>query len=356
MTNFHGSDIEKVAAAYQVLPENIINFGVNANPLGLSPKVKSALANHVELITHYPDPTYARLKDAISRYLNVDFNRILPANGTSELIHQIIQYVKPKKALLYTPTYSEYAREVGKQGGKVLDLPLLADHNFRFPQDRFDQYIDQADFILLCNPNNPTATLLTVDELRPLIHAAHERKIPFVLDETYVEFTADPARYSAVSLLPELDNLIVLRGFSKFFAAPGLRLGYGLFGNLELMQKLQDSYPWGVHSLAAFAGRLFLEDSDYLKDTNEYLYAEKQRVLRFLGGLPNITVYPSEVNFFLIRMHQKNATELFLTLLRQGLLIRNFHDEIGSGFFRFCLLDKESNERLLQALAQFLQN
>lgn len=355
MSIFHGSDIEKIAAQYHVLPENLLNFGVNANPLGLSTQVKTALSANIELITNYPDPAYRQLKNAISRYLDVDFNWILPANGTSELIYQIIRHFSPQNAILYTPTYSEYAHEVKKQGGEISELPLAAENNFEFPFQLYHSLLDSADFVLLCNPNNPTATLLSADELSPLIAAAHQKKIPFVIDETYIEFTDHPQIYSAVSLLKQFDNLIVLRGFSKFFAAPGLRLGYGLLANSAIKSQLENNYPWGVHVLAALAGQLFLEDDQYIAASQNYLVAERQRIFDVLSQCPDLTVYPSKINFFLVRLHHHNATELFLYLLRQGLLIRNFHDEIGPGFFRFCMLGKEDNTKLLTALQNFLK-
>ncbi|RRD94423.1 pyridoxal phosphate-dependent class II aminotransferase [Clostridiales bacterium COT073_COT-073] len=355
MNSFHGSDIEKIAAQYHVLPENLLNFGVNANPLGLSNLVKTALSANIELISQYPDPAYGQLKHAISRYVNVDFNWILPANGTSELIYQIIRHFAPKKAILYTPTYSEYAHEIKKQGGEILELPLVAENNFEFPAELYYSQLATADFVLLCNPNNPTATLLRTDELKPLIAAAWQKKIPFVIDETYIEFTDDLQTYSAVSLLKEFDNLIILRGFSKFFAAPGLRLGYGLLADPVIKSKLENNYPWGIHALAALAGQLFLEDTAYITAAQNYMTEERQRIFDFLNHCPDLTVYPTKINFFLVRLHHHNATELFFFLLRQGLLIRNFHDEIGPGFFRFCMLGKEDNTRLLTTLQNFLK-
>lgn len=354
MSAFHGSDIEKIAAVHQISPDNLINFGVNANPLKLSDNVKKALRENIELITDYPDPSYAKLKHAISHYLSVDFERILPCNGTSELIHQIIQSFAPKKAMLYTPTYSEYAREVKKVGGEVLPLALTPQNKFQFPTEDFYRFLPEAELILLCNPNNPTATALKTAELFPLIKSAKENGSLFVLDETYVEFTDRPEDYSAVALLPKFDNLIILRGFSKFFSAPGLRLGYGLFGNLQYLKQFQNTYPWGIHSLAAFAGELMLGDKEYIQASHQYLKKERDRILSYLKQIPDLTVYPTEINFFLLQLGKKSATDLFLFLLKEGFLIRNFHDEIGEGFFRFCIMEEENNTALLHAIERFI--
>lgn len=354
MLAFHGSDIEKIASTYQVLPKNLINYGVNANPLGLSPLAKAALEYNIHLITSYPDPSYHSLKQAIHSYLNVDAGRVLLSNGTSELIHQIIRYYSPKRALLYTPTYSEYAKEVKKQGGEVVELPLRKENQFRFPTELFYQALADCNFVLLCNPNNPTATTLNISELLPLLEASRQRNIPFLIDETYIEFTENPEHYSATTFLHDFNNLIILRGFSKFFAAPGLRLGYGLFGNQDLIDELQASYPWGIHSLAAFAGEIFLSDIAYIQQSRKYIYSERKRILSILQTLPKLTVYPTGVNFFLLELQDKNATDLFLYLLNRGLLIRNFHDEIAPGFFRFCILESDKNDLLLQAIQDFL--
>lgn len=355
MSIFHGSDVEKIAKAYQLDADRLINFGVNANPLGLSEITKEAIRQNIDLITRYPDPNYTSLKKSIANYLGIDAIRVMPSNGTSELIHRIIQSFAPKNALLYVPTYSEYAIEVNKQGGAILELPLDKENNFQFPGKLYRELISQADFVLICNPNNPTATLLSVSELLPLLEMAAARGIPFVIDETYIEFTENTEHYSAITFLEHFPNLIILRGYSKFFAAPGLRLGYGLFGNPEWIRSLTDSYPWAIHSLAAFAGEVILSDQDYLEATQKYIASERKRILRFLNNLPELTVYPTGINFFLVELHHHSSQDLFLFLLKQNLMIRSFYGEIGDGFFRFCILKEEQNTLLLNAIAEFLK-
>lgn len=354
MSNFHGSDIEKIAAQYQIQPESLVNFGVNANPLGLSPRVKQVLASNINLISSYPDPEYSRLKQAISSYLGVDFKSILLGNGTSQLIFQLIQDLAPKSALLYHPTYSEYGREIEKQGGHILSLPLVAANDFAFPYEDYDRAISQVDLVIICNPNNPTATLLKTSQLETLLAKAQQRNIPFIIDETYIEFTNHPPTYSGVSLLKKYPNLVILRGFSKFFAAPGLRLGYSLSFDFDLVRRLENSYPWAISSLAALAGPAFLEDQAYIKASSHYILAERKRIMGILKQIPNLKVYPSEVNFFLAELRSHKAKDLFMFLLNKGFFIRIFHDQIGPGFFRFCLLDQASNDQLLKQIKVFI--
>ena len=107
---FHGSDIEKICSYYNLKKEDIVKFGANVNPLGLSPRASQAIASHIELLSSYPDRDYTSLRNTISRYCNIPADFILPGNGSSELISLLIQERSPKHTLILGPTYSEYSR------------------------------------------------------------------------------------------------------------------------------------------------------------------------------------------------------------------------------------------------------
>ena len=250
---FHGSDIEKICEVYQLKPEEIVKFGANVNPLGLSEHVKEQLAGRLDILSSYPDRNYTSLRSTISEYCNIPAEFILPGNGSSELIALLIQERNPKHTLILGPTYSEYSRELSFSGSTQEYYHLREEDNFVLNVDDLCHTLDgKYDFLILCNPNNPTSSAISINDLRRIVSFCNERNIFVMIDETYVEFAPDINEITAVSLTREFTNLMILRGVSKFYAAPGMRLGYGITGNLEFLKKMKEKQvPWSLNSLGA---------------------------------------------------------------------------------------------------------
>ena len=167
---FHGSDIEKICSYYNLKKENIVKFGANVNPLGLSPKAGRAIAEHVDILSSYPDREYTSLRNTISSYCNIPADFILPGNGSSELISLLIQERAPKHTLILGPTYSEYSRELSFSGSTQEYYHLQESNDFEPDIPDLCRKLEQGyDFLILCNPNNPTSSAITHEELRRLI-------------------------------------------------------------------------------------------------------------------------------------------------------------------------------------------
>ena len=221
---FHGSDIEKICEVYHLNQKDIVKFGANVNPLGLSENVKKQLASRLDILSSYPDRNYTTLRSTISEYCNVPAEFILPGNGSSELISLLIQERNPKHTLILGPTYSEYSRELSFSGSTQEYYHLREEDNFVLNVDDLCQTLEENyDFLIICNPNNPTSSAITREDLRKLIAFCAAKNIFVMIDETYVEFAPDINEITAVTLTKEFTNLMVLRGVSKFYAAPGMR-------------------------------------------------------------------------------------------------------------------------------------
>ena len=156
-TEFHGSDLEKIEEYYHIPKEEIVSFGANVNPLGLSLAVKEKLADNLDIISTYPDRNYKSLKQAISTYSGVAPEHIVVGNGSTELISLLISQRKPARALLLGPTYSEYARELSLVGGAMSYYNLKESTDFKLDiQDFLGAITDDTELLIICNPNNPT--------------------------------------------------------------------------------------------------------------------------------------------------------------------------------------------------------
>ena len=353
---FHGSDIEKICSYYNLKKENIVKFGANVNPLGLSPKAGRAIAEHVDILSSYPDREYTSLRNTISSYCNIPADFILPGNGSSELISLLIQERAPKHTLILGPTYSEYSRELSFSGSTQEYYHLQESNDFEPDIPDLCRKLEQGyDFLILCNPNNPTSSAITQEELRRLIGFCAEKNIFVMIDETYVEFAPDINAITAVPLTREFTNLMVLRGVSKFFAAPGMRLGYGITGNMDFLAKMRKKQtPWSLNSLGAFAGEIMLQDEDYIKETRNLILSERDRMIRELKDTDTYKIYPAYANFILLRILKNGLTsyDVFEACIKQGMMIRDCSSFqcLDGEFVRFCIMMPEDNSRLVKVL------
>lgn len=360
-TPFHGSDLEKIEQLYGIPKEKITGFGSNVNPLGLSPRLKEYLAASLDVLSSYPDREYTGLRRAIAAYTKADAAHVLCGNGSTELISACIRALSPERALLISPSYSEYEREL-RLVGCIPDYFALSEGNdFRPDTGLLIRHMKETSsfrMLILCNPNNPTSGALTVSELRKLLSFCQEAGIHVMVDETYAEFAPDVDAISAIPLTKEFSCLIVLRGISKFWAAPGLRLGYAVTSDEALRGDiLSRKDPWTVSSLADLAGQFLFSDHIYIEETRALISSERQRIRQALEGLA-VKTYPCFANFLLCRSLKKevSAPVLFEAAIRRGMMIRDCSDFPGldENFFRFCFLLPEQNDRLLSCLTELL--
>ncbi len=354
--HFHGSDLEKIEQIYGIKKENITSFSANVNPLGLSGQLKTSLAEHLDVITSYPDREYTALRKTIASYCGAEHEHILVGNGSTELISLFIQMEHPKKALIIGPTYSEYEREVSLGGGTSLYFPLKESADFKLNLEKLEAQLNEnIDLLILCNPNNPTSTAITRSTMRSILDMCKQHGIFVMVDETYVEFTDNYNAINAVPLTSSYNNLIILRGISKFFAAPGLRLGYAITGNTDLIKTINShKNPWTINSLAETAGKLMFTDADYIERTKSLISSERRRIVTRLKEMKDFKVYEPTANFVLVRILREglNADILFDQAIRQNMMIRNCASFpfLNNKYFRFCFMLPEMNEQLLKCI------
>lgn len=366
---FHGSDLEAVEAYYHIPKEQIVSFGANVNPLGLSSYVKKQLAANLDVLSSYPDRNYTELKTAISQYLGTHGScdaktpspeHIIVGNGSTELISLLIQTRRPKKALLLGPTYSEYSRELTLTESTLSYYNLKEELDFHLDIPDFCRTIRENDYdlVIICNPNNPTSSALSKEEIRTILETCRSAGSFLMIDETYVEFAPDISEITAMQLVPDYPELMVLRGVSKFFAAPGLRLGYGATSNHDFLSSLiQMQNPWSLSSIGALAGRLMLTDESYISRTRSLILSERARMLETLAGNSHLKTYPAYANFILVRLLTPGLTsqEAFDHLIRQGLMIRDCStfEQLKGEYIRFCIMSPQDNIRLLNELNNY---
>lgn len=359
--HFHGSDLETIEKVYGIKKEEIISFSANVNPLGISPKLKATLAQRIDAIMSYPDREYSSLRKKIAEYVRTDMENVIVGNGSTELISLFIQIKHPRKALIVGPTYSEYEREVSLGGGSTRYYRLEEEQNFVLNIPALESELTaDVDLLVICNPNNPTSSAITRNDMRKILDICKQKGIFVMVDETYVEFAEDVHKITSAPLTGYYNNIIILRGISKFFAAPGLRLGYAICGNADLLKEMnQRKNPWTINSLAAIAGEIMFTDEDYIKETRQLIAGERVRISNLLSSCKNIKYYAPTANFVLVKILKDEVTsmDLFEAAIRKGLMIRDCSTFpfLNNKFIRFCFMAPQDNDKLLEILLEQLK-
>ena len=343
--NYHGGDIYPYGL-------DLIDFSSNINPLGVPESFKKAVTEDLSYLTRYPDKEYRKLKSAIHEYLQLDEtkSKIVLGNGAIEVIYKTIQTLPVKKIIIASPTFSEY-RRAGTQAGKEVVEPVLFDENGRFLTEELLPYITDEALVILCNPNNPTGTLIPKDEIVKVVEILKKKNSFMILDETFIEFTTNYPKTSMTN--GSSDNLIIIRALTKYFGMPGIRLGYGVFRNSLVGKMVEESMePWHINAFADLAGTIVLKDKAYIEKSEKWIRSERKRFMSVLHELKDFSFLPTESNFILMTSKKLDAQSIHDKLLKKGILIRLPFGFTGlSGYdFRIAIKDRKSNNRLLQEL------
>lgn len=347
----HGGNIFTAARTLGVPPEAVTDFSASINPLGISPMVRKALICSLDSLVHYPDSSHKELKRALARYHNLSPDNFAIANGSTELIYHLPAMLPGKKALIISPSFSEYVRALNQHHWEIQHFVLTPENNFSIDTEKLEKALGGGiDVLYICNPGNPNGSLRNQREIEQIYSLCLSAGTFMVLDEAFIDFCEEA---SAKRFVVHSDNAIVLRSMTKFFGIPGLRLGYAV-GNATLTCHLDAmGGPWSVNTLALAAGTAALQDAEHNQQTLEFIRQERRTLFQKLEQFPQFRVYPSSVNYLLIEIKNgMTAGELRDRLMHQHILIRDCSSFMGLSerFFRIAVRSSEDNQRLLECL------
>lgn len=331
-----------------------LDFSANINPEGLSAQVRQSILENMEKIIHYPDPKAGKLKAAIADYYSVPEEKIVLGNGAVELLYLYMHVKSPKSVLIPVPSFSEYERAARSSEAKVLYIFMDEGQGFSLEDDKVMGKLQDADVLMLCNPNNPTGCMMKLEQVSRLVEAAAKWGTDVIVDESFMDFRHDGKEYSVIPLLDKYPNLMIIQSLTKFYAIPGLRLGFAL-GSEKLVKRLEKSKdPWNVNLLAQAAGAAGLQDVEYQKRSRDVVQENMAELADELQKLPGVKVYPPTVNFILLNIRETglNSRELTARMRRLGILIRDCSNYPGldENYVRVAVKGKEDNRRLAEGL------
>lgn len=345
----HGGDLASYHHQFPGKP--VLDFSANINPLGLAQGVRQAYLDSLEECTHYPDPLCRSLRAALSSFEGVPEDWILCGNGASDLICRIAWALRPKNALLLAPTFADYERALTATGCTV-NYHLLVEENDFLVDDSILEAIEDVELVFLCNPNNPTGSIIQDSLMKRIITKCRQAGVMLVLDECFMDFLDDGEKHSCKPELGQWGGLLILRAFTKIFAIPGLRLGYLLCSDAGLLARIDSAGPtWAVSVPAQRCGVAAIGETAYLNELRRNLTIWREELTQGLQELGCMT-YPSFTNYIFFRAQVGLAVDV----RPHGVMLRDCSNYIGlcDGFYRTAVRTREENQVLLGAVAAAL--
>ena len=306
-------------------PSLIVKLDANENPYGILPAVRKALAE-MDFPHIYPDPESRALRKSLAEFTGVDSEYLLAGSGADELLDLLMRvFLEPGECILSCPpTFGMYPFDAELNAARCIEVPRKADFSLDMPSIRKAVDKFKPKLLFIASPNNPDGSLIEptiMDELLSL-------PLLVVLDEAYIEFAGGNlgASLSRIREVPQRENLIVLRTFSKWAGLAGLRIGYGAFPKWLMPILWKSKQPYNVNVAASIAAQASLANVDELKELVEKLKQERTRLISVLREIQYLKPYPTQSNFILCQVVDRDAAELKNKLAQEyGIFIRYFN-------------------------------
>jgi histidinol-phosphate aminotransferase len=344
-----GKPIEEVKKELGL--ESIIKLASNENPFGCSPKVKEALVQEADLLSIYPDGAGMELRSELAKFLGVEINQLVLGNGSDELVMLTSRaYLQPgTNTVMAEPTFPVYKTTATIEGAAVIEVPLKDGvHDLSAMLKQID---DNTRVVWVCNPNNPSGTMNTEEEILSFLKQVPSSCL-VVLDEAYYEYVTDSAYPESIPLLKDYPNVLILRTFSKVYGLAGLRIGYGVAAPAIIDKLDRVREPFNTSRIAQRAAVVALMDQEFVAACREQNEAGRNQLYAAFDEL-NLSYYPSQGNFILV-FTGRDGNELFQALLKKGVIIRS---GVPLGFpkaIRVTVGSEKQNEIFIQAFREVL--
>ena len=341
-----GKPVEDVQREYGL--DKVIKLASNENPLGCSPKVKEAISNTFKDLSIYPDGNATKLKEELAKFLGVKADEILPTNGLDEMIDLVAKtYVnKGDEVIMADVTFPRYIQTTEMMGGTPVIVPLK---DFTFDLDGIlNKISDKTKMIWICNPNNPTATIVTEDEIVKFFNKVPE-DVLILYDEAYREYaTSEDYPHDSIKFLKDYPNLLVMRTFSKVYGLAGIRVGYTV-GDKDILQNINKVRgPFNVNILALEAAVAALKDTDFVQQSYDLNLEGKNYLFEEFDKL-DFFYTPSETNHIFVNVGM-NGGEVFVEMQKKGVIIR----PMAGDFIRVSIGTMEENKIFIETLKEVL--
>lgn len=350
--NSHGGNIYKKAKELGMDENKILDYSANISPLGLPEHIRNAIIAAIDGTINYPDPECTELRKAISKEDGVEPQCISCGNGGADMLYRLAFGLKPKKVLLPVPAFVEYEEAMTAAGAEMVYYAMKEDLLIR--EDITEWITPETDLVIICNPNNPTGLLTKRELIIKVLEKAKKTDTMVMIDECFLEICREEAKYTVKPWIEQYDNLMILKSFTKLYAIPGVRLGYLLSGNPQIIEKVNRSgQAWSVSHIAQCAGVAALGNPEYKQAVIDTVEKELDFMKEELKKLP-LTLYDGNANYLFFRT--PGIIDLDKQLEHYGIMIRNCSNyvNLGNDYWRVAVKAHGDNLRLIAALKEIL--
>jgi len=346
-----GKPIADVVREYGL--DDVIKMASNENPLGVSPKALAAMGAALSRLNHYPDAASYEFRSALAEHFDVDMSQVAVGNGADDLILELsMAYLEDgDEVVISRSSFPMYDIHVNAMRARMVKTPLTSEYGIDL-NAMADAITERTKIVYVCNPNNPTGTIVHADEVDAFIRRVPE-SVLIVLDEAYYEMIDSDSFPNSLAYVREgRENVFVLRTFSKVYGLAGIRIGYG-FAHSDIISTLfKIKPPFNVNVLAQAAGIAALQDSDFVTQSVDTNKIERQHLYRELDKL-GLSYAESHTNFILIRIGS-NASNVQKGLLERGVIVRPCGGYDLPEFLRVSIGTPAQNERFIMTLSEIL--
>jgi threonine-phosphate decarboxylase len=354
--SLHGGDIYAFARTQEIAPERVLDFSASINPLGMPRRALTAYRHAPSRIIHYPEPYAESLTAELAAYHGLAPGAILVGNGSTQLIFLLARFLAARRVLLVSPLFSEHDAAFRGSGARI-DRFFLRPPAFIFSPEQMREALTRGyDALVLTNPNSPTGAALSHGQIEEVARFCRRIRTRLIVDETFVDWIEEE---SAKHLAARNSHVIVLRSLTKFFAVPGLRVGY-LITHPQLVARLRRHLePWSVNTVAQTVALACLQEREFAERSRAFLTQEREWLFAQLATVKGLHSFLSRANFLLVRITARgyDAPTVARRLAAKNLLVRDCTNFPGLGrkFFRVAVRTRRENRRLLRALQALLK-
>lgn len=343
----HGGDVYSHGILKGI---ELLDFSSNINPLGVPKSFVNNIGEALNSMTRYPDIKYREALKSLKGYTGVEEHYFVLGNGAAEIIDLAISCFK--RVLIVVPSFAEYEISAKKWDCSIEYSELSKDMNFNY--DDIYNKLQTVEALIIGNPNNPNGGTIDKTKFKPILDFCERESKTVIIDEAFIEFTKEKS-FSFIDELKDYKCIFIIRALTKFFAMPGIRFGYGISKNVNMLQTIRKKQnPWNINCFAELAIKYVLKDEEYIKKSKEWIEEERDFFTNRLQEIACIErSFTTFSNYVLCKLKGIDSEKLYNYCLTKGILIRRAHNFKGldETYVRFAIKDRKANERLLNILS-----
>lgn len=349
--------------------KELLDFSSNINPLGLPKSFKDNIEEVFKAVERYPDIEYRNVKKSIKEYITfmkVHFRKeesqkpfsevfkdedIVLGNGAAEIIDLVISCFK--NICIVVPSFVEYEKSALKWGCKITYSKLKEDMSYDYEDIALK--MKNADGLIIGNPNNPNGNVIDKSKFNNILKYCEENGKTIIIDEAFIEFTGK-RNFTFLEEGENYESIFIIKALTKFYAMPGIRMGYGICKNKKLIEEIKNKQnPWNINCFAETAVNYVLKDKEYIEQSLKWIEEERDFMSKELKSILLIDrVYDTYSNFILFKLKNTNCNTIYNMCLKEGVLIRkctNFRG-LDDSYIRLAIKDRCKNKKMIALLKQ----